>query len=70
MLQRSLLARRIFLKAASWSAMPWRFFEAGDALPGKTQEILYNPTCSGISRNLKEFRSGAIRMGGHEPGAL
>ena len=32
----------------------------------KNAGILYN-TCSRISRNLKEFRSGAIRVGGHEP---
>jgi hypothetical protein len=59
-----------FFKGGKLVGHAMRFFEAGEARPGKTQEILYNPTCSGISRNLKEFRSGAIRMGGHEPGAL
>jgi hypothetical protein len=32
----------------------------------KNAGILYN-MCSRISRNLKEFRSSAIRVGGHEP---
>jgi hypothetical protein len=35
----------------------------------KDWEFLYN-TYSRISRNLKEFRSGAIRVGGHGPGVL
>jgi hypothetical protein len=37
-----------------------------EAPPGKNAEILYN-MCSRISRDLKEFRSGAIRLGGQEP---
>jgi hypothetical protein len=39
----------------------------GDAA-WKNAGIPYN-TCSRISRNLKEFRSGAIRVDRHEPGA-
>jgi len=49
------LFRQAIALILSWGGAAW-----------KNAGILYN-TCYRISRNLKEFRSGAIRVGDQEP---
>jgi hypothetical protein len=63
----AIVHENVFSRAVSHSTTSSRQFEAGAAW--KDARILCN-TCSGISRNLKELRSGAIRVGGGALAAL
>jgi hypothetical protein len=58
-------ARRPFFKGGKLFRPAIALILSREAPPGKSAGILYN-TYSRISRNLKEFRSGAIRVGDQE----